>query len=117
MLARHSYRLVSAAILLTTWSAISSAQTTARVNGAITDTSNTVIPSVRITVTSVDTGIKREAASHTWGFYEVTLLPPGNYNITAQKEGFRQTAREGIRLEVNQVARIDFALQLGAVSE
>src|SRR5947209_5209298 len=117
MFTLHSYRLIVAAFLLITWSAISSAQTTARVNGAITDTSNAVIPSVRVTVTNVDTGIQRETASDAAGFYEVTLLPPGNYNITAQKEGFRQTAREGVRLEINQVARIDFALQLGAVSE
>src|ERR1700730_15792606 len=85
MFALLSYRFVTAILLLTTWSAISSAQTTARVNGAITDTSNAVIPSARVTVTNVDTGIQREAASDTTGFYEVALLQPGNYNISVQK--------------------------------
>jgi len=117
MFALHSYRLIAAVVMLTAWSAILSAQTTARANGAITDTSNAVVPGARVTITNVDTGIQREAASDSAGFYEVILLPPGNYNISVQKEGFRQVTREGVRLEVNQVARIDFALQLGAVSE
>src|SRR5262249_21855933 len=34
-----------------------------------------------------------------------------------QKEGFKQTTQEGIRLEVNQNARIDLTMQLGAVNE
>ena len=33
------------------------------------------------------------------------------------KPGFRQVKREGIRLEVNQTARVDFTLELGSVSE
>jgi Carboxypeptidase regulatory-like domain len=83
-------------------------------NGAITDTSDAVVSSARVTVTSVDTGFQRETTSDTTGFYEVSLLQPGDYNISVQKEGFRQFTREGVRLEVNQVARVDFVLQLGA---
>jgi hypothetical protein len=113
----HSYRFIAVVVLIAAWSISAPAQTTARVNGAITDTSNAVISSARITVTNVDTGIQRETASDTTGFYEVSLLPPGDYKITAQKEGFRQFTREQVRLEVNQVARVDFVLQLGAVSE
>ena len=103
--------------LLTASSTVLSAQTTARVNGAITDSSSAVVPSARVTVTNVDTGISRETASDSAGYYEVSLLQPGNYNIAVQKEGFRQFTREGVRLEVNQVARLDFVLQLGAVTE
>src|SRR5262249_54301439 len=33
------------------------------------------------------------------------------------KEGFKQITQAGIRLEVNQIARVDLTLQLGAVSE
>jgi Carboxypeptidase regulatory-like domain len=113
----YSWRLVAAALLIAAWSTSSPAQTTARVNGAITDSSNAVIPSARVTVTNVDTGTQRVTASDTMGFYEVSLLQPGDYNITVQKEGFRQFTRERVRLEVNQVARVDFVLQLGAVSE
>ena len=117
MSVRLSHRFVAVVVLIAVWSTTSPAQTTARVNGAINDTSNAVISGARITVRNVDNGIQRETASDTTGFYEVSLLQPGDYDITVQKEGFRQFTRERVRLEVNQVARIDFVLELGAVSE
>src|SRR5215469_12295488 len=112
-----SFRLVAVVVLFAALSTSSPAQTTALLNGAITDSSNAVISNARVTVTNVDTGIQRETASDATGFYEVSLLQPGAYNISVQKVGFRQFTRDGVRLEVNQVARVDFVLQLGAVSE
>ena len=93
------------------------AQTTAGVNGSVTDATGAVIPGARITVTNTATGAEREAVSDSAGLYDVPLLQPGTYKIAVQKEGFRQLARENVRLEVNQVARIDFAMQVGEVSE
>src|SRR5258708_24308635 len=51
------------------------------------------------------------------GMSEVSLVQRGDYKITVQKEGSSQFTRERVRLEVNQVARVVFVLQLGAVSE
>jgi hypothetical protein len=48
------------------------------VNGAITDTSNAVIPSARVTVTNVDTGIQREAASDAAGFRPAGTIGSGS---------------------------------------
>jgi hypothetical protein len=92
-------------------------QTTAGLNGIVTDASGGAAPGARLTLTNLDTGSQREAVSSESGAYEFLLLQPGNYSLTAQKEGFKQITREGIRLEVNQVARVDLALQLGTVSE
>jgi hypothetical protein len=117
MFALRSCRFVAAVVLLTACSAISSAQTTAGLNGSITDTTGAVIPNAKVVVTNAGTGVQREAASDSAGLYDVRLLQPGNYSIMVQKEGFRQLTREDMRLEVNQVARLDFVLPLGAVTE
>jgi hypothetical protein len=117
MFALRSCRFILAVELLTAWGAVSSAQTTAGLNGSITDATGAVVPSARVTVTNAETGLQREAASDAAGLYDVRLLQPGTYDIAVQKQGFRQLTREGVRLEVNQVARIDFALQVGAVTE
>jgi hypothetical protein len=93
------------------------AQTTASLSGTVADDSGAMVPMARITVTNIDTGVARSAESGEGGLYQFPLLPPGTYNLTAQKEGFKQVSREGIRLEVNQVARIDIPMQVGAVSE
>jgi carboxypeptidase family protein len=94
-----------------------SAQTTAGLTGTLTDTTGSIVPGARVTVISAETGARREAVSNESGLYQFSLLPPGNYAITVQREGFKQVSQENLRLEVNQTARIDFVLQVGAVSE
>ena len=74
MSVRLSHRCFAVVVLIAAWSTTSPAQTTAGVNGAITDTSNAVISGARIMVRNVDTGIQRETASDTTGFYQVSLL-------------------------------------------
>ncbi|HZT29019.1 MAG TPA: carboxypeptidase-like regulatory domain-containing protein [Bryobacteraceae bacterium] len=110
-------RWVSAAVLVVAAGARMWAQTTAGLTGTVTDTSGAVIAGAKVTLTGTDTGIQRSTASGESGEYEFLVLPPGTYSVTVQKEGFKQFTRGGVRLEVNQVARIDFALQLGAVTE
>src|SRR5215469_12127880 len=117
MITFRSRRSALGFVLVTFCCAISLAQTTAGLNGSIADATGAVIPNAKVVVTNAGTGIQREASSDAAGLYDVRLLQPGNYNITVQKEGFRQLTREDVRLEVNQVARIDFVMQLGAVSE
>ena len=51
------------------------------------------------------------------GFYQLLLLQPGTYTLTAKKTGFRQATRERLRLEVNQRADVDLTLQVGSVTE
>src|SRR5215471_7138331 len=94
-----------------------SAQTTAGLNGLVTDASGAVVHDAKVSLTSVETGIRRDTVTNASGFYEFLLLQPGTYNLAVQQEGFKQIAQQGIHLEVNQVARVDLAMQLGAVSE
>ena len=63
------------------------------------------------------TGIKRTTQSNETGRYVVPLLDPGTYEMVIQKEGFQSVSRSGIKLDVAQVATIDFTLNIGAVSE
>jgi hypothetical protein len=93
------------------------AQATARLTGDVVDRSGAAVPGVEITVLNLETGSERKIIGSTEGDYTVASLAPGEYVITASKPGFRQARREGVRLEVNQTARVDFALEVGSVSE
>src|SRR5215468_6662723 len=93
------------------------AQTTAGLNGSVTDASGALIQGATVSIVNAGTGLRREAVTNESGVYEFPLLAPGLYRLTAQKQGFKQTTQDGIRLEVNQIARIDLTMQLGAVNE
>src|SRR4051795_3938727 len=75
-----------------------SAQATGAIAGLITDPSGGVLPGVTIEVVSRDTGQVRNAVTGPDGFFNVPLVNPGVYRVTATLSGFRTTARDTVRV-------------------
>lgn len=90
---------------------------TATVNGIVTDSSDAVIAGARLEVTNLETGLRREAVTNETGAFSFNLLPVGRYRIAANANGFGVSERPEIKLDVDQVARLDFKLKPGAVTE
>jgi hypothetical protein len=76
-----------------------------------------VVPGAAVTITNVDTGIARDAVTNASGRYQAQNLPVGSYQVEASFTGFKTVTRRGITLTVGQTARVDLALELGAVTE
>jgi hypothetical protein len=90
---------------------------TAQVTGRISDQSGAVVPDAQVTITNQKTGLTRNSVSNSEGNYTLPLLPPGEYRLAVKKEGFRPVVRPDITLNVEQVARLDFTLEAGAVTD
>jgi hypothetical protein len=103
------------ALVTSGWQAF--AQTSAGLKGVVTDSSGAVVPAAEIVVTNLDNGAKRQTVTNETGDYDIPLLPSGRYTIAGRKPGFKQAIREDVRLELNQIAQIDFTLTAGEVSE
>ncbi|MBI3210699.1 MAG: carboxypeptidase regulatory-like domain-containing protein [Candidatus Solibacter usitatus] len=93
------------------------AQTTATIVGAVTDPSGAVVSNATVTVTNQDTGLKRTVRSNDSGNYVAPVLPVGTYTVVGENAGFKRKSVTGIVLQVNQEARIDLALEVGATTE
>jgi hypothetical protein len=90
--------------------------TTSTILGDVTDSQNAVVNDALVTVKSLATGALREVKTGDTGSYRVYPLNPGDYEVTIAKSGFRsQTVK--VTIEVAQTAKIDFRLDVGAVSE
>ena len=89
----------------------------ASLTGRVVDSSGARLPGAAVTVLNLDTGIRTSAATDVEGLYTVPLLPPGRYSITVDLSGFRPQTKSGLELAVQQTARFDFTLDLGAVAE
>jgi Carboxypeptidase regulatory-like domain/TonB dependent receptor len=109
-------RLCFVVTLLLGAGAIGFAQT-ATVNGQVTDSSQAVIAGASVTITNLDTGLRREAHTNETGSYTFTLLPVGRYKVDAAVSGFSTQSHPEVKLDVEQVVRLDFTLKPGAVSE
>src|SRR5260370_17163145 len=89
---------------------------TARIEGIVTDATGSVLPGATVTATNTGTNASRVDVSNATGAYTLTALPVGDYRVQIDLSGFRPQVTP-ITLSVNQVARIDFKMQLGGVSE
>ena len=89
----------------------------AEITGTVTDTTGGLISGATVAVTNNSTNTQRSLETNSSGIYNAPALPPGNYSVRVSKPGFRAEIRNSIELQVDQVARLDFALQVGNVSE
>src|SRR5438045_1104241 len=90
---------------------------TASIAGVVTDTSQAVVTGATVTVTNLETALRREARTNETGNYSITLLPVGRYKITAALSGFSAQTLPDVKLDFDQVARLDFTLKPGTITE
>jgi hypothetical protein len=93
------------------------AQTGAELGGTVRDSSGGLVPGVSVAVTKLDTRVVRNTITNESGFFVVPLLQPGEYEIRLTKDGFKTVTESGIVLQVNEQARQDFTMELGALVE
>jgi Carboxypeptidase regulatory-like domain len=92
-------------------------ETTAAINGTITDPSGA--PIVGATVTAIDTarGTAYPTQTNTDGAYYLLRIPIGNYKVKVEAKGFQTTVHSAFDLVLDQVARIDMQLTVGTMSQ
>ncbi|MGB9178368.1 MAG: TonB-dependent receptor [Pyrinomonadaceae bacterium] len=104
-------------LLLLCLSAAASAQSTATLQGRVTDPSGAVVPGVKITVRNQATSTERTAQTDEDGNYQVAALPVGAYRVEVQQQGFQTQVVNDLSLEVGRTVVQDFQLQVGNIAQ
>ena len=89
----------------------------AEITGTVSDATGAVIAGTKITVTNAATNVSRQVEATSAGSYTVPFLAPGIYNLRAEKEGFTAAIRSGVELQVGDIERVNFSMQVGNVNE
>ncbi|HEY1339167.1 MAG TPA: carboxypeptidase-like regulatory domain-containing protein, partial [Bryobacteraceae bacterium] len=89
----------------------------ATLTGRVLDAQGAVMPSVAVTAVNQSTGAKSETVSGPDGVYTIPFLPPGQYTVTAQAQGFKQYRRENLQLSTGERVGVDIPLELGTTTE
>ena len=114
----HRHRAIAlSAIVLSTGTALSYAQSTATLAGTVTDPSGAVVPGTKITVHGIATGVDRVVTSDSAGSYTVPSLQPGNYSVSAQAAGFADYKLASLTLGVDQNVTANVKLGLASAGE
>src|SRR5713101_1578483 len=85
--------------------------------GTATDQQGALLPDVKITATNPDTGISVGVITDAGGFYRISGLFPGEYDLQAERASFAVEVRRRVILTVSQEAVVNFTLKVGPVAE
>src|SRR5215469_7554954 len=87
---------------------------TVKVEGRVYDSSGAAISQATVTAVNAATGLSRGTTASAVGDYQISLLPPGDYTVTAEKAGFQKSAKK-IHLDIGAAGSLDFSLSPGQV--
>jgi hypothetical protein len=87
----------------------------ADVQGYVRDPSGAAVTGASVTVRNLATNFSRDVTTNDEGYYQITNLPPGEYEVTVGATGFSKGRIPSVTLTVGQRADLDIPLTVGAV--
>src|SRR6201996_4268709 len=91
-------------------------QVTASITGTVEDSSGAALDSATVTARDTERGTSYTAKSGNGGVFNFNNLPIGTYEVKAESTGFDTEVLPPITLVLNQRARLDFKMKVGAVT-
>lgn len=86
------------------------------ISGTISDPQGAAISAATVTVTNIAQNVTTTAKTSDSGFYEVTHLIPGTYQVKIEQQGYK-TALQEVVVKADVAATADVRLEVGALSE
>lgn len=106
------------AVIVLAIPAIAAAQTErGTISGLVTDSTKAGLPGVSVTITNTATNQAVTVVTSDSGAYTAVNLAPGPYRVETLLDGFRAKRMDAVQLSAGATARVDFALEVGGVSE
>src|SRR5271156_4723027 len=87
---------------------------TAQLNGTVHDQTGAVIPNATVTIADTSRGFSRTTTSDAQGNYQLVLLPPGTYTVTATYTGFNTFVSKNVVLNIGDQAHLPLSLSVGS---
>ncbi|MFT4111360.1 carboxypeptidase regulatory-like domain-containing protein [Silvibacterium sp.] len=82
--------------------------------GTVSDPSGNVIAGATVVATEEQTRVHAQATTNGQGYYAITFIQPGTYDISVQQKGFSSYVKKGVIVTIDLASRADVALTVGS---
>jgi outer membrane receptor protein involved in Fe transport len=117
MLKKVAFSPLMLSLLLLVFAANAFSQTTASIQGTVSDQSGAAVAGAKVTVKNTAMGIERTTQTNSTGAYEFPALPPGTYSVQVEMSGFETQLAKNLVLQVSQNSVQNFGLKVASTSE
>src|ERR1700682_3768083 len=87
------------------------------VAGTVTDQSGAGVSKAHVVLVSRATGVERATNADDNGYYTITDIIPGDYDLKVTSSGFKQVTQTNLMVAANTVTNADAKLQVGDISQ
>ncbi|HET6669890.1 MAG TPA: carboxypeptidase regulatory-like domain-containing protein [Pyrinomonadaceae bacterium] len=92
-------------------------QSSATLQGTVSDPKGAVMPKAKIVVHNQGTGLERTTETDSEGNYQVAALPVGVYRVEVQAPGFQTQVVNDLSIEVARTVTQNFQLVIGGIEQ
>ena len=85
--------------------------------GTVTDPSGAAVSGAKAEALDVAKGVTQESVADVNGIYRFSALLPGIYKVSISATGFETQVTQSVRVEANEVARVDARLKIAAATQ
>ncbi|HEX8179678.1 MAG TPA: TonB-dependent receptor [Pyrinomonadaceae bacterium] len=85
--------------------------------GYVRDPQGAVVQNATVTARNKATAAERSAMTNDEGYYRITNLPPGDYEVTVEATNFKKASVPAVTLTVGQTADLDVPLEIGQIND
>jgi hypothetical protein len=104
-------------VLLLMLAAQSRAQTgTSAITGTVTDSQKRPVSGATVTLTNLGTNATRSLQTSENGTYLFDLIPPGDYRVEVEIQGFRRSVTDRVQARIGKTNEHDVQLEVGSVA-
>jgi hypothetical protein len=90
---------------------------TSTMNGTVTDPHGDVVPGATVTLSSSVRSFLRTQRTNDSGRFNFTLIPPGDYQLTVEAQGFKKAVLTAVGARVDKPTNLAVTLKIGNVAE
>src|SRR5713226_598319 len=113
-----AWRISAAIVLIAALGSVPAfAQTSQSILGTVKDASGGVVAGANVTTRNTETQLTRTLTTGDDGTYRFSGLPPGHYEVTAERDGFKKSTQKDLVLDVSQELVTNFSLEVGSPSQ
>jgi hypothetical protein len=85
--------------------------------GTVLDSTGSAVSGAKVTAVEQSTKLQFTATTNESGYYAITFIQGGTYDITVEQPGFGKVTTTGIPVTLNLSVRTDFNLKIGTASD